>query len=78
MNCLLKKFVLKQANKVLANYKDNVQKTRQTVETWTNRAKAVVVCLESLSAKLVDNELDGKEIEEAANELKQLVEGWKS
>lgn len=77
MNCMLRKFILGQINKVLENYKDNVQKARENVGVWLKRAKDVTACLESLSAKLADNKIDDKEIEDAIAELEKLVNGWK-
>lgn len=77
MNCMLRKFILGQINKVLENYKDNIQKARENVNVWLNRAKDVTACLESLSAKLADNKIDDKEIEDALAELEKLVNGWK-
>lgn len=78
MNCILKKFIVKQTNKVLDTYKDDVQKARQNVDVWLSRAKCVVTCLESLSAKLADSKLDDTEIEEAVAEIQKLIESWKS
>ena len=78
MNCILRNFLLKQINKVLDNYKDNVQKARVAVDTWLKRVKDVTACLESLSAKLVDNKIDDKEIDEAVAEFERLIESWKS
>lgn len=78
MNCILRNFLLKQINKVLDNYKDNVQKARAVVDTWLKRAKDVTACLESLSAKLADNKIDDKEIDEVVAELESLIESWKS
>lgn len=75
---MLRKFILGQVNKILDNYKDNVQKSREVVNVWLSRAREVTKCLESLSAKLEDNKLDDKEIEEATEELTNLVNSWKS
>lgn len=74
---MLRKFILSQINKVLENYKDNVQNARAAVGTWLKRAKDVTACIESLSAKLADNKIDDKEIEDAVADLEKLVNGWK-
>ena len=76
MNCLLKSFILKKLNKLLEEYKENVNKARDNVDLWTTRAKRVTACLESLSKKLEDNELSDDELEEVIEELTSLVKGW--
>lgn len=41
------------------------------------RAKAVCRALESLSAKLEDNQVTPDELEAAVTEIQELVAGWK-
>lgn len=69
MNCILKKFLLKTVNKTLESYKDDVVKTRETVSLWTNRTRKLLSCLESLSQKLDDNQIDGDELQEVVSEI---------
>jgi hypothetical protein len=77
MNCVLRSFALKQVNKLLEGYRDDVDKARQTVVVWTGRAKALTACLESLSKKLEDGKIDEDELTDAIDEIKTLVKGWK-
>lgn len=77
MNCVLRKFILGKINDVIGAKKDGVEKARAQVALWTSRTKAVCQALESLSAKLEDNQLDPDELEAAVAELKALVENWK-
>ena len=37
MNCILKKFILKQLNKLLDNYKDDVESSKAKVKLWLDR-----------------------------------------
>lgn len=37
MNCMLRKFIIGQVNKVLEERKDSIDKTRETVKLWTDR-----------------------------------------
>lgn len=76
MNCILKKFLLKTVNKTLESYKDDVVKTRDTVSLWTNRTRKLLSCLESLSQKLDDNQIDGEELQEVVSEIESLVKEW--
>lgn len=76
MNCVLKKFVVKTINKVLNDYKTNVAASREAVSLWTSRTRKLLECLESLLAKLDDNQLDDKELEEAVKSIENLVKGW--
>ena len=76
MNCLLKKFILKTVNKVLDEHKTNIDKTKETVNLWTTRTKRLLECLESLTHKLDDNQIDDKELEETVQEMTNLVKEW--
>lgn len=76
MNCLLKKFILKTVNKVLDEHKTNIDKTKETVNLWMTRTKRLLECLESLTKKLDDNQIDDKELEETVQEMTNLVKEW--
>lgn len=77
MNCILKNFILKKLNKLLDEYKDNVGKARGNVNLWLSRAESLTNCLKGLSQKLDDNKLTEDELEQAIEEVKTLIEGWK-
>ena len=76
MNCILKRFILKKLNKLLEEYKENVGKARGTVNLWLARGSSIVKCLESISEKLEDNQLTADELQEATDELKNLMKDW--
>ena len=77
MNCILRKFILRQLNKVLDTKKESVTKAKDTVDDWTARAKVILTFLENLSGKLSDNKIDDDELESIVNELKTTMENWK-
>ena len=68
-SCIMRKFILKQVNKLLDEYKDNVGKARGTVNLWLSRADNLTNCLKSLSQKLEDSELTDEELEDAVQEI---------
>ena len=76
MNCLLKSFILKQINKLLDQYKDNVGKARGTVNLWLSRADSLMNCLKGLSQKLEDSQLTDEELEDTLKEIENLVKSW--
>ena len=76
MNCLLKSFILKQINKLLDQYKDNVGKARGTVNIWLSRADSLMNCLKGLSQKLEDSQLTDEELEDTLKEIENLVKSW--
>lgn len=76
MNCLLKSFILKQINKFLDQYKDNVGKARSTVNIWLSRADSLTNCLKGLSQKLEDSQLTDEELEDTVQEIEKLVKSW--
>ena len=77
MNCFLKGFITKKLNSILDAKKDGVEKARAQVALWTSRTKAVCQALESLSAKLEDNQLDPDELDAAVAEIQNLISSWK-
>lgn len=76
MNCILKSFITKQLNKLLGEYKDNVGKVRGTVNLWLSRTDSIANCLKGLSQKLEDNQLTDEELEDAVQEIENLVKSW--
>lgn len=68
-SCIMRKFILKQVNKLLDEYKENVGKARGTVNLWLSRADSLTNCLKSLSQKLEDSELTDEELEDAVQEI---------
>ena len=75
-NCIIKRFILNQVNKLLDEHKTNIVKTRETVSLWTTRTKRLLSCLESLSQKLEDNKIDDNELQEVVSEIESLVKEW--
>lgn len=75
--CILKKFILKKINELLADYDTNVTKAKETLELWSTRAQKILDCLKKMLEKLEDNQVSDEEVEQAVDELKTLVEGWK-
>lgn len=78
MNCLLKKFVLKQINKLLDDYKENVEVAKGKVWIWLKRSESINEFLQSLYEKLSDNNLTEEELKSTLEGFKGLVESWKA
>lgn len=76
MNCLLKKFVLKQLNKLLETYKDDVEASRKNVKVWLKRAETITKFLNLLSSELDDNNLTEDELKATLDGLKSIVQDW--
>ena len=38
MNCIIRKFAIKQLNNLLETYKDDVTTARKNIDVWLNRA----------------------------------------
>ena len=77
MNCLLRKFILKQLNNLLETYRDDVEQTREKVKVWLGRADAVNDFLKGLDEKLADNNITDDEVKSAVEEFKQIIEKWR-
>lgn len=78
MNCLLRKFILKQINKLLEDYKDNITVAKDKVWVWLKRADAISRFLQGLYEKLSDNNLTEDELKSTLEELKVMVSEWKA
>lgn len=76
MNCMLKKFILKQANKLIETYKDNVETARQNVNVWLKRAETVTKFLNLLSQELEDGNISEEELKTTIDGLKEIVRDW--
>ena len=76
MNCLLKKFILKQLNKLLETYKDDVEASRKNVKVWLKRAGTITKFLNLLSSELDDNNLTEDELKATIESLQVVVKDW--
>lgn len=76
MNCMLRKLMLKKVNEVLESRKDNIDACKKAVDVWQSRTQLVLDNVKSLRAKLDDNKLEDREIEEFVEELKKTVQSW--
>lgn len=76
MNCLLRKFILKQINKLLDDYKDNIGNAKEKVWVWMKRADAINKFMQGLYEKLSDNNLTEDELKATLEELKLMVSKW--
>lgn len=76
MNCLLRKFILKQMNKLLDDYKDNIGNAKEKVWVWMKRADAINKFMQGLYEKLSDNNLTEDELKATLEELKLMVSKW--
>ena len=77
MNCLLRKFILKQLNNLLETYRDDVEQTREKVKVWLGRADSVSGFLKGLDEKLADNNITDDEVKSVVEEFKQIIEEWR-
>ena len=76
MNCLLKKFLLKNLNKFLETYSDNIETSRKNVKVWLKRAETITKFLNMLSAQLEDGNISEDELKSTIEGLKNIVQNW--
>lgn len=72
----VKKYVIGKVNKVLDQYKDNVDKMRDTLTVWIVRLEKVLSCFKGLLAKLDDGKLDNEEVDETIADVEQVIKEW--
>ena len=73
---LVKKVLCSKVNGLLKKYRGNVQKAKDALKTWILRIQKMMSCLESMLAKLDDNELTSDEAKAAADEVTKLIREW--
>lgn len=76
MNCLLKKFLLKNLNKFLDTYKSDVESSRKNVKVWLKRAETITKFLNMLSVQLEDGNISEDELKATIEGLKNIVQEW--
>ncbi len=72
----VKKFLLRQMNKVLDQYKDNTTKVQNALDTWIGRLQRILACLKNILAKLDDGRIDDVEMDESVVEIENVVKQW--
>ena len=73
---IVKKVVCGKVNDLLAQYKDDVESVKSTLNVWIVRIKAILQCLENMIKKLDDNELSPDEVKDVNEEIKTLIKEW--
>ena len=76
MKWIVKKVVVGKVNDLLDQYKDNVDKVRDTLKVWIARLEKILSCFKGLLAKLDDGKLDADEIDQAVAEVETVVKEW--
>lgn len=73
---IVKKVVCGKVNDLLAQYKDDVESVKSTLNVWIVRIKAILQCLENMLKKLDDNELSPDDVKDINEEIKTLIKEW--
>ena len=72
----VKKVICGKVNDLLAQYKDDVESVKSTLNVWIVRIKAILQCLENMLKKLDDNELSPDDVKDINEEIKTLIKEW--
>lgn len=76
MKKIIKWWLCRQANDLLDEYKDNIDKVKDTLQTWIARLEKILVCFKSMLSKLDDGKLDSDEIDEAVVDVETVIKEW--
>jgi DNA-binding transcriptional regulator WhiA len=68
--------LLKNLNKFLETYKDNIESSRKNVKVWLKRAETITKFLNMLSAQLEDGNISEDELKTTIEGLKNIVSNW--
>ena len=72
----IKRYVISKVNSLLDEYKDNVGKVKDTLQTWIARLEKIIGCFKSTLAKLDDGKIDSDEIDQTVAEVEEVVKSW--
>ena len=73
---IIKKFILRELNKVIDRYADDIFSLRKILSIWIARLESIVNCIKNLLKKLDDGKIDSEEIDEAAEDVKIAIKNW--
>lgn len=76
MKWLVKRVIIGKVNDLLDEYKDNVGKVKDTLQTWIARLEKIISCFKSTLAKLDDGKIDSDEIDQTVAEIEEVVKSW--
>lgn len=73
---LLRKWIIGQLNKLLDQYKDNVLKVRNTLNSWITKLELIVSALKRVLTRIEDNKLDDNEIDDTVEDIENIIKEW--
>jgi CCR4-NOT transcriptional regulation complex NOT5 subunit len=73
---ICKKIILRELNKVLDRYADDIISLRKILVIWIARLETIIKCIKNLLKKLDDGKIDSEEIDEAAEDVKFAIKNW--
>lgn len=73
---IVKKWVKGKLNDLLKEYKDNVEKSRQTVKNYIDRIESVSSVLLSIDKRLEDNKITDEELKDSLDDIERLIKSW--
>ena len=72
----IKKFILRELNKVLERYASDIDSLRKILVVWIARLETIIKCIKNLLKKLDDGKIDSEEVDEAAEDVKIAIQNW--
>lgn len=73
---LIKKVIVGKVNGLLKDYQGKVDKVKTILKRWIARLQKILDCCEKLLAKIDDGEISAEEVNEAAEDITQVVKEW--
>lgn len=72
----IKKFILRELNKVLERYASDIDSMRKILVVWISRLENIIKCIKNLLKKLDDGKIDSEEVDEAVDDVKIAIKNW--
>lgn len=76
LNYVIKKFIISQINKLLLQYKDNVPKVGNTLNSWIARLELVISIFKRTLTRLDDGKMDRGELDDTIEDIEKAIKEW--
>lgn len=71
-----KKYVIGLLNDLLSEYKNDIDKAKDTLNLWIGRIDKVLFTLRSMLEKLDDNKVTDDEVEQITSDITTAIKEW--
>lgn len=76
IKCLVKRWIVSKINNAISSHRDDVDKSRIIVSTWTERLERLLAYVKTINAYLDDGKIEQDEVESAVKDIGNIIKEW--